>query len=250
MHAIQTLSLSKSLETRCERVVDASGFDIFSDGLVGAAHIAAHASFDARQYAQGCRELGAWLDTHAGTGSEWIHLQFHMALFELELGRWSAAYERFMKYVLPAARASASALTDAPGLLWRLELSAHKPITLPWQLLRATALSSMKQKPDAWIQIHNLLAFAGAGDLSAIERVLVNGAPLDSARVVADMALALHAHTRGSFGEAARRLDDLLPRLPAVGGSRAQLDLFRRLRQRCRQRASGAVVVEPYARAA
>jgi len=235
---------------RCRQAVDASGFAVFADGTQGAAHAEAHAALDTRRYAQGYRDLGAWLDSHSGSGSEWIHLQFHMALFELELGLWNAAYTRFMSHVLPASQATADALTDAPGLSWRLALAARTPVTLPWESLRATALVSTDKHPDAWIQIHNLLAFAGAGDLSAIERVLVNGAPLDSARVVEDMALALHAHTRGSFGETAQRLDDLIPRLPTVGGSRAQLDLFSRLRQRCRQRASGTVVVEPYARAA
>jgi hypothetical protein len=98
-------------------VQDISGYTVFSAGDAGAAHVMAHQMLDENQIELGHQLLGEFLENHSGSGSDWVHLHFHMAIFELELNNWSAAYTRFMNEVLPTAATTELALTDAPALL-------------------------------------------------------------------------------------------------------------------------------------
>jgi hypothetical protein len=149
--------------------LDASGYEVFSDGDQGAAHVLAHRMVDTGQYELGRQLLGGWLDGHTGSGSQWVHLQFHMALFELATGHWEAAHRRFLDHVLPTAESSEDALTDAPALLWRLALSASDGTQLEWEPLRQSALKRMRRPSDPFVELHNLLALAGAGDLPSLD---------------------------------------------------------------------------------
>lgn len=243
----------KALAPHLGRAVDASGYAVFSDGTQGTAHVEAHQALDEGRLEQGHCALRDCLSRHSGTGSEWIHLHFHMGIFELALGKWEAAYARFLSEILPAAETTENALTDAPALLWRIALSAHDPVALPWQPLRRRALTSMCRSADPFTQIHNLLALAGAGDVRAIEQSLNGGTIVSGTKAqntVERMALALHAYARGALQEAAQRLGHLVPQLSEVGGSRAQLQLFGHLRHWCWQRANGAELAAAYSRAA
>jgi hypothetical protein len=65
---------------------DASGSSIFSVGNVGEAHVMAHRLFDEGRSQLGRAWLGRWLTHHTGPDSDWIHLELHMALFELVTG--------------------------------------------------------------------------------------------------------------------------------------------------------------------
>ena len=133
-------------------VTDVSGYTVFSHGDEGAAHVAAHRLLDDGQIALGHAQLGTWLDGRTGSGSDWTHLQFHMAIFELGVGDWDAAYDRFLTEILPVAATTEDALTDAPGLLWRLAIEAPAEVELPWQPLRRTALESMRElREPFWV---------------------------------------------------------------------------------------------------
>ena len=153
-------------------VHDVSGYTIFSSGDAGDAHVMAHRMLDENRIELGHQLLGEWLQKHSGSGSDWIHLHFHMAIFELVMGDWHGAYKRFMNEILPAATASEEALTDAPALLWRLALTFPGDIELPWEALRNTALNRMQRPSDPFVELHNLLALAGARDVASIDEWL------------------------------------------------------------------------------
>ena len=213
---------------------DAIGYAVFSAGDTGAAHVLAHRLFDAGRIAEGHRRLGDWLRGRTGGGSDWVHLQFHMALFELELGYWGAAYYRFCEHVLPAAATSAEALTDAPALLWRLALTApaHVDLELHWRALRATAVKNLNQPGKPFVELHNLLALAGAGDVQSLDCWLQSrGRPFGDAaqRLLRTTAVALRDYASGAFQQAAAGLESVLPRSSEIGGSAAQNQLFRDL---------------------
>ena len=127
---------------------DISGYQVFSSGDVGAAHVMAHRMLDENQIELGHQRLGEWLQNRTGSGSDWIHLQFHMAVFELATNDWDAAYARFMNEILPTATTTEEALTDAPALLCRLALAAPAQVELPWDALRNTALGRMRRPSD------------------------------------------------------------------------------------------------------
>lgn len=209
--------------------VDARGYEIFSRGETGQAHALAHRVTDSKQWTLGHQLLGEWLRTHNGQGSEWVHLHFHMAIFELKLGNWNAAYRLFIDQILPASICSTDALTDAPALLWRLALAAPKPTPLPWAPLRQTALAHLYRTSDAFVQLHNLLALAGAKDTSSIERWRSSDRAFSNTnhkQTLHTFALGMAALSQGSFNEAHRVLSGILPDVINVGGSMAQSQLF------------------------
>ena len=95
-------------------VQDISGYTVFSRGKAGAAHMMAHRMLDESRI-----ELGHQLL------SEWIHLQFHMAVFDLALNDWGAAYARFMDEILPAAATTERVRRLGPPLSWRRRGESH-----------------------------------------------------------------------------------------------------------------------------
>ena len=226
-----------------ESARDAGGYRLFADGALGAAHVRAHAALDAGDVERGHRELGAWLASRAGEGSRWAHLHFHMALFELALGNWHDAHRRFRRKILPAAAAATDVLTDAPALLWRLALTAPHPVALPWTTLRRTALTALSRCEDCFVELHHLLALAGAGDLAGVTRWLDTRSAAErspAGQLVIETVLALRALLLGHYREAAASLEALSPRLAIVGGSRAQREVFDQIARWCLERAAGA----------
>ena len=218
------------------QVRDAGGYRIFSHGEMGAAHAFAHRMFDSGQIRAGRHGLESWLAGKHGQGSEWLHLHFHLALFELESGDWHRAYERFEAEILPAASSGADALTDAPGLLWRLAIAAPAPVVLPWQPLRRTALANLQRVDTPFVQLHNLLAIAGAGDISDIEswHESASATAMSTAeRRLLQFAPALKALAARSWREAGDLLREMAGEMSSIGGSRAQNGLFERLAAWC-----------------
>ncbi|MEJ2307903.1 MAG: hypothetical protein P8Y73_12760 [Desulfuromonadales bacterium] len=207
-------------------VFDIRGYQLFSQGEIGKAHHIAHAMFDAGDITHGHQRLGEFLSQNHGEGSDWVHLQFHMALFELELGEWQAACARFWKELLPTATNSLDALTDAPALLWRLGMTAPEAVVLPWHPLRRTAMTALSHGNSTFVQLHNLLAIAGAGDAVSIENCSPVVATPGEHRLISDFSKFCTAIARRRFGEAGKRLSALRPSLAQLDGSLAQLQLF------------------------
>ena len=219
---------------------DSSGYTVFSAGDAGAAHVMAHRSLDENQIERGHQLLGEWFRDNSGSGSDWVHLHFHMAIFELALNDWDGAYARFMNEILPTATHTEEALTDAPALLWRLALTAREPVEFPWKALQDTARRRMQRPSEPFVELHNLLALAGAGDLTRIDRWLESRPAFAYSRrdrLVEQMAVALRAYVFGSYDYAASTLQKIVPQLSMVGGSRAQNQLFQQIEQDCRDRA-------------
>lgn len=210
---------------------DVSGFAVFSHGDAGGAHLTAHRLLDAERYELGERILGAWLARHVGRGSDWTHLQWHMAVFELAVGSWDAALERFEAEILPVAASSDDALTDAPALLWRLELSAPTPVHFDWEPIRRAALRSFSKPCGAYVELHGLLALAGAHDIDALDRWIRlrrHSADLQS-KILAQMGIGLRAYAAADYELAASVLRAAAPKVSALGGSHAQNQLFEQI---------------------
>jgi len=223
---------TKPVQASTVNARDIRGYEIFSHGPSGEAHALAHRLTDTARWRLGHHLLGEWLDTHGGHGSEWVHLQFHMAIFELALGDWDSAHRRFLSEVLPTAASTSDALTDAPALLWRLAISAPEPVALPWEPIRRAALAHMHDTPDPFVQLHHLMALAGAKDTSGIALWLGTKSSFASTkdqRVLERFALAMSALSSGTYLLAADLLHAVLPNLPEAGGSQAQNQLFGQL---------------------
>jgi hypothetical protein len=240
---VQALNFTNPISS--EPVRDASEFEIFSTGETGAAHEMAHRMLDQDRFVDGYRLLGAWLKGRSGTGSEWVHLQFHMAIFELVVGDWESAHTRFLNQVLPTASTSEDALTDAPQLLWRLALAAPRPVKLSWGPLRQTAIRRMRRPSPPYVQLHNLLALAGAGDFESMNRYISSQKSFEcsaSTHIVYEMALALSAFVTRQNRYAADILARVVPRIGEIGGSKAQNQLFEQIALTARQHMDGSRV--------
>jgi hypothetical protein len=210
------------------RTHDVSGFGVFSHGDAGQAHVMAHRMLDEGRHELGHRLLGAWLDRRDGSGSDWSHIQWHMAVFEIAVGRWEDARRRFETSILPVATRTYDALTDAPAILWRLQLSASRPVTLPWEPVRATAAARLTRPCGAYVELHCLLALAGAGDVHGLDRWVCGRVATDDPRaeLLAHMGVGLRAFAEGDYELSSALLASAVPKVSLLGGSHAQNLLF------------------------
>jgi hypothetical protein len=234
-------------------VQDASGYTIFSAGDIGAAHATAHRMLDEGEFELGHALLGSWLEGRSGSGSEWLHLQFHMAVFELELGIWDAAYERYVEHLLPAAATTSLALTDAPAIAWRLALSPESSGVVPWGAVRSAAMRRLEHRDDAYVELHHVLAFAGAGDLDLLDRWIRSRErriQTDADRLMVRFGRAMRAYATGDVAAAASGLAEVVPCVSEIGGSRAQNELFEHIRRAARRQLDAVTAVVSLAAAA
>jgi hypothetical protein len=199
---------------------------------------------DAGHPEEGHRVLGAWLAGRDGAGSDWVHLQWHMAVFEIAVGRWTSASDRFVREILPAVSAG-EAHTDAPALLWRLSLTSTAGVQLPWGPVRDAAIEGLRRVSSAYVELHHLLALAGAGDASSLYQWRSSAARDDSSlcgHVLSRIADGLCAFAAQDYSRAAVTLAATAPRVSRLGGSRAQNQLFELISQEARWRAEGTSV--------
>jgi len=207
---------------------DTSGFAVFSRGEAGRAHVMAHRMLDEERYELGHRLLGAWLGQHDGSGSRWTHLQWHMCVFEIATGKWDTALHRFETELLPVAASSFDALTDAPSMLWRLTLSAPRFVALDWASVRDTAIRRLTEPCDPYVELHCLLALAGAGDVANLDRWLRRRCAGDPSEVGAltRFGAGLRAFAAQDYALGAAALAAAASQVSSLGGSFAQNQLF------------------------
>jgi hypothetical protein len=218
---------------------DVSGFGVFSHGDAGEAHVMAHRMLDEKRHELGHRLLGDWLNRNEGAGSDWTHLQWHMAVFEIAVGDWKAAFARFEREILPVATHTNDALTDGPAMAWRLWLSAPSPVELPWEPLRATAVENLGKHDSAYVELHGLLAIAGARDVEALDDWLRTRRHRkdESSVLLAQLAVGFRAIAASDYELAASVLHSAVPRVSELGGSDAQNRLFGEIADDCWARA-------------
>ncbi|MGF1465333.1 MAG: hypothetical protein ACFCGT_04295 [Sandaracinaceae bacterium] len=216
-------------------VRDRSGYRMFSAGDCGEAHALAHEMLDLGRPHEGHARLGAWLDGRTGSGCRWVHLHWHMLVFELAVGDRGAAARRFRRAVLPAVRVGHEALVDAPSGLWRIALAGSEPLDLPWQEVADRAADALPDADDPYTVLHCLLALAGVGDAAGIDAYLARHDGVGpGGQALERMAMALRALASGNRATALPAFALALPGLASIGGSHAQNELFVEL--------SGAVV--------
>jgi hypothetical protein len=214
---------------------DLSGFGVFSHGDSGEAHVMAHRMLDEERHELGYHQLGAWLSQHEGTGSDWTHLQWHMAVFEVAVGDWEAALARFEHEIMPVAIRSDDALTDAPAMAWRLWLSAPRAVELPWEGVRSRALRHLGKCGRPYVELHCLLALAGARDTESLDHWLriTRQRRHEATRLLGELGFGLRAFAAADYELAALSLQAAVPRVAELGGSRAQNLLFHDIEDYC-----------------
>jgi hypothetical protein len=235
---IKTIETSPDHEQHEQVHTDASGIQIFSRGELGKAHVMSHLLVDSGRSDLGYLKLGRWLQTQQGSGSQWMHLQFHMGIFEIETGHWQQALRRLLLEILPEATECRNALTDAPALCWRIAFAATGQPDLPWEALGKVALDHLYKTESPFTKAHHMLALAGLGDWISINRWIRQGEITGDSmqrQVLLQLARALSAYARHSYEVATNLLAGVVPRFRLLNGSQAQNGLIPQLAIHCKQ---------------
>jgi len=221
---------------------DNSGFAVFSQGETGYAHVVSHEMLDNGHFLEGRRFLGDWLQGRTGEGADWVHLQWHMAIFEIATGSPREAFSRFQEHILPVVPFE-EAETDAPSLLWRLDLCTGGSLDIDWEAVREVAASRSGQGLDPYVELHHLLAFAGSRDVDALDRWLdrcSSRAETDAERTLLRLGWGVRTFASRDYGAAATLLAANADEVGQLGGSRAQNELFFEIANEARERSEQA----------
>jgi len=166
-----------------------------------------------------------------------FHLGWHLALFYLEQGNHARVLELYDRDVMPAASDDFRDMANAVSLLWRLK-QAGVPVGSRWELLRDIALKRRSDVTYVFASLHYLLALVANKEVSAAVGLLQelsqaaveeSGDQADVARNVGvDLAQIIKAFL-DTTGNSGVNMSDIACRLPQLGGSNAQRDLFMRI---------------------
>ncbi len=199
-----------------------------------AAHARTHAYVELGQAEAGFAFLADWLVSYDRAAILHTHLNWHQALFELDLGRADAALARYAEAIDPAQATSPPmpTLADSASFLWRCGLYGAGPRPLPWDAVAALAARVFPKAGFAFADLHAAMAAAGAGDRAGVTRrvgeleALVADGKLPQGAIVPPLCRALGAYADGDFGEAARLLEDASCDMARIAGSHAQREVF------------------------
>ena len=88
-----------------------------------ATHSVAHVYFERGDARTGADVLGTWLQGFDNPASSYVHLSWHLALFELALGQYEQALARYERDIRPSVVAkSMPTLADSASFLWRVQM--------------------------------------------------------------------------------------------------------------------------------
>ena len=200
-----------------------------------AAHVLAHALYEAGEDARTLRELHAWLPGYPRESPLACHLWWHAALCELGAGRHDRAAAILVGEVLPEASRSLplNTYTDGVSLLWRMSVAGAATEAAHWHAVRAFG-ERRWPSPGIFVDVHHALALAGSGDAGALrayvatlEASLERGT-LAAGPVVPAIARAAAARLDADPARTAEALEPVLDEVVRIGGSRAQRDLVLR----------------------
>jgi tetratricopeptide (TPR) repeat protein len=197
-----------------------------------AVHALAHALYESGASEQGLAALPPAI--HPCTHLGWFrsHLLWHLALMHLSVGHYARARTLSRRVFERAPSAVAGELHDSISLLWRRDLH-DEPAGDAWRPFAAIAAGRLGRQGLPFHAVHLAMALAGAGDWDTAQRqlgMLRERAGKDHSGLVAELVIplieGLHAFAARDHGRAIERILPLRSRIVALGGSRAQRDVF------------------------
>lgn len=197
-----------------------------------AVHALAHALYELAAFDTGILRLPP--ATERCTGLNWFrnHLVWHLALMHFARGDYDRASAIGRAAFEQAPSSIAGDLHDAISLLWRLML-VGRDVRDRWAPFVRIAGERLDRQGLLFHAAHLAMALVGGGDWATAERqlgLLRERAPRDRTGLVGALLVPLvegiHAFAGGDYRRAIERLEPLRPRIVALGGSRAQRDVF------------------------
>ena len=198
-------------------------------------HALAHVLLTQGRNDEGRAFLDDMKDTWTGLNSFMLtHNWWHLSLVMIEQGEAARVLDHYATHIWGVWKEYSQDQIGAVSLLARLEL-AGVDVGDRWQDLADHLVPRIHDRVQPFLDMHYLYGLARAGRAEA-------DAMLDGVRASAETAPefvrpawrevavpaceGLLSHARGDHATAARRLLSVLPRLPEIGGSHAQRDLF------------------------
>lgn len=199
-----------------------------------AAHGLAHAHVELGDARAGHRFLSAWIEDYDPAGILHCHLNWHLALWELDRGDVGSAQARFRTHMHPdrSTAPPMPLLADAASFLWRCRLHDVGVQAQDWAAVAAFATRAFPAAGLAFADLHAAMADAAAGNPGALEDRIaqledrVAAATLPQGPVVPVLCRAVAAYAAGDDDRAIALLEAARPDLPRIGGSHAQRELF------------------------
>jgi pentatricopeptide repeat protein len=204
-----------------------------------ASHSVAHVYFERSDASSGAKFLADWLPGFDDRAPYHVHLSWHLALFELGMGRYQRALQVYDETIRPSVVAkSPMSLNDSASLMWRLQMYGSGALPSFMKELCIQAAPAAERPGPAFRDSHAALAFAFASDGRSLGRMM------DGLQTVADKGDALAGEVtlplvRGitafmnqDYDEAVRLMEPLFgldapyDQLSRIGGSHAQREVF------------------------
>jgi len=228
LHAFAVEEAGRCAEARrlAERALALNADDAWS------VHALAHALYEDTAFDPGVARVPPAAE--ACVDLNWFrnHLAWHVALMHYAKGDAARASEIARATFEPKPSAIAGDLHDSISLFWRLEL-AGAPVGERWQPFTAIARERLTRFGLSFHVAHVAMALAAGGDWASADRqagLLRERAPRDRSGLMGEVLLplveGLHAFGRGEYATTIARLEPVAARIVALGGSRAQRDVF------------------------
>jgi hypothetical protein len=210
-----------------------SGFENIEVALAGfprnahAAHIKAHLFYEKGLREDGLAYLNQWSATYPREGHLHCHLSWHLALWSLETGRRDQAWQIYREALHPGASwgPQINVLTDCASFLARAEMAGEPRSQELWREISQYAAKWFPNSGIIFADMHSALAFAMAGDMDALGRIIEHPKG-PAADILVPIARGFDGLARGDWTRVVDELKPVLQVHERVGGSRAQRDLL------------------------
>jgi tetratricopeptide (TPR) repeat protein len=199
-----------------------------------AAHGVAHVCYESGDADAGRDFLSSWLATYPRDGAFHGHLSWHLALFELGAGHWTAAQQLYRDAIALDRHSGGpqQKMTDGTAFLWRSELAGHPRDTAAWRELYDYGTSALPRPGAGLADLHVILTHAVMSDDAALDartrqmEELARNGRYPSGSYLPELSRGFVAFERGDFPAAIAALAPLAQQSERIGGSRAQHDLI------------------------
>jgi tetratricopeptide (TPR) repeat protein len=198
------------------------------------AHGMAHVCYESGDGDGGRHFLSSWLAEYPREGAFHGHLSWHLALFELDAGNWTAARQLYREAIAPDRHPGGpqQKVWDGVAFLWRSELAGHPRDERAWRTLYDYAAGALPRPGAGLADLHVILADAVLRDDVALDartrqiEDLAREGRYASGSYVPELSRGFVAFERGDYPAAVAALAPLVGQSERVGGSRAQHDLI------------------------
>jgi len=181
----------------------------------------------------------AWLEearaSWAQANNFRFHMSWHLALLHLALGRQTKVLELYDREIYPQPSSDFRDVANAVSLLWRLRQDGVD-VGNRLAVLADGARQRIGDTQLIFAALHDLLALLAFGDakgaLQLIDRLRLRASSStgDQSRVARDIGIPLAEALESAYaaGMIGTELEQLTRRMPQLGGSHAQRDVFLR----------------------